>query len=36
MPEFKNNKEFAFFVDNNDMSEYDWEDAPEVEIKRPV
>lgn len=36
VPEFQNNKEFAEFVDNNDMSEYDWEDAPEVEIERPV
>ena len=36
LPEFKNNKEFAEFVDNNDMSEYDWEDAPEFKIQRPV
>jgi predicted DNA binding CopG/RHH family protein len=36
VPEFKNNKEFAEFVDNNDMSKYDWEDAPEIEVKRMV
>jgi len=36
VPEFKNNKEFAEFVDNNDMSEYNWEDAPEFEIRHPV
>jgi predicted DNA binding CopG/RHH family protein len=36
VPEFKDNKEFAEFVDNNDMSEYDWEDAEEIEIERPV
>ena len=36
VPEFKNNKEFAEFVEKNDMSEYDWEDAPEIEIARPV
>jgi len=36
VPEFKNNKEFTEFVENNDMSEYDWEDAPEIEVKRMV
>jgi len=36
LPEFKDNKEFAEFVDNNDMSEYDWKDAPEFEIQRPL
>jgi len=36
VPEFKDNKEFAEFVDNNDMSEYNWEDAPEFEIQHPI
>jgi len=36
LPEFKDNKEFVEFVDNNDMSEYDWEDVPEFKIQRPV
>ena len=36
LPKFKDNKEFAEFVDDNDMSEYEWEEASEFEIKRLV
>lgn len=34
IPEFKSDEEFAEFVDNNDMTEYDWQETDEIEIER--
>lgn len=34
IPELKSDEEFAEFVDNNDMTEYDWQETAEIEIER--
>ena len=34
IPEFKSDKEFADFVDSNDMTEYDWQETAEIQIER--
>jgi len=34
IPEFKSDEEVAEFVDNNDMTQYDWQETDEIEIER--
>ena len=34
IPFFESDEEFADFVDNNDMTEYDWQETDEIEIER--
>jgi len=34
IPFFESDEEFAHFVDNNDMTEYDWQETDEIEIER--
>ncbi len=34
IPEFKSDEEFSDFVNQNDMTEYDWQETEEIQIER--